>query len=103
MDKAAAFRKLIIQIPCYNEAETLKIALENLPRQVKGFSKVEWLLIDDGSTDNTPVILKDALSKFTTLRILRHDVSCGQSTAIRTGWKTFLPHVRGSSACICGG
>jgi glycosyltransferase involved in cell wall biosynthesis len=51
--------KLIIQIPCYNEAETLKIALENLPRQVKGFSKVEWLLIDDGSTDNSVEIARE--------------------------------------------
>ena len=45
--------KLIIQIPCYNEEETLGIALSLLPRKVKGFDKVEWLIINDGSTDNT--------------------------------------------------
>lgn len=45
--------KLIIQIPCYNEAATLGITLAELPRQVPGFEKVEWLIIDDGSTDNT--------------------------------------------------
>lgn len=45
--------KLIIQIPCYNEAETLHIALAELPREVEGFASVEWLVIDDGSTDNT--------------------------------------------------
>jgi len=45
--------KLIIQIPCYNEAETLSIALTALPRHLEGFSKVEWLIIDDGSTDAT--------------------------------------------------
>lgn len=45
--------KLIIQIPCYNEAATLGITLAELPRQVPGFDKVEWLIIDDGSTDNT--------------------------------------------------
>jgi len=45
--------KLIIQIPCYNEAETLAIALNALPRQVNGFDKVEWLIVDDGSTDDT--------------------------------------------------
>jgi len=45
--------KLIIQIPCYNEAETLAIALTALPRQVAGFDKVEWLIINDGSTDDT--------------------------------------------------
>jgi glycosyltransferase involved in cell wall biosynthesis len=45
--------KLIIQIPCFNEAETLGIALAALPRQVPGFDTVEWLIIDDGSTDDT--------------------------------------------------
>jgi glycosyltransferase involved in cell wall biosynthesis len=51
--------KLIIQIPCYNEAKTLKIALDNLPREVKGFEKVEWLLIDDGSTDKSVEIARN--------------------------------------------
>lgn len=45
--------KLIIQIPCYNEAETLAIALGALPREVEGFDTVEWLIINDGSTDET--------------------------------------------------
>ena len=45
--------KLIIQIPCYNEAETLAIALGALPREVEGFDKVEWLIINDGSVDDT--------------------------------------------------
>lgn len=45
--------KLIIQIPCYNEATTLPVTLEALPRQVEGFDRVEVLLIDDGSTDDS--------------------------------------------------
>ena len=45
--------KLIIQIPCYNEEECLPVALSQLPREVEGFDKVEWLIIDDGSTDRT--------------------------------------------------
>ncbi|GGY35827.1 glycosyl transferase [Bacterioplanes sanyensis] len=45
--------KLIIQIPCYNEEQTLEIALSQLPREVEGFDTVEWLIIDDGCTDNT--------------------------------------------------
>jgi len=51
--------KLIIQIPCYNEAETLAIALRALPREVEGFEKVEWLIINDGSTDDTIKIAKE--------------------------------------------
>ena len=45
--------KLVIQIPCYNEAETLPVSLGALPREVPGFSVVEWLVINDGSTDDT--------------------------------------------------
>jgi glycosyltransferase involved in cell wall biosynthesis len=45
--------KLIIQIPCFNEQDQLSLTLSRLPRQVSGFDAVEWLVIDDGSTDNT--------------------------------------------------
>ena len=45
--------KLIIQIPCYNEAETLKIALDALPKQIDGVDTIEYLIINDGSQDNT--------------------------------------------------
>ena len=45
--------KLIIQIPCLNEAEQLPASLGDLPRTVDGFDEVEWLIIDDGSTDQT--------------------------------------------------
>ncbi|MFC4892656.1 glycosyltransferase family 2 protein [Pseudofrancisella aestuarii] len=51
--------KLIIQVPCYNEAETLGIALNALPRQVEGFDKVEWLIINDGSTDDTVKVAQE--------------------------------------------
>ena len=45
--------KLIIQIPCYNEESTLGITLSALPREIPGVDVVEWLIIDDGSTDQT--------------------------------------------------
>jgi glycosyltransferase involved in cell wall biosynthesis len=45
--------KLIIQIPCFNEEQTLPGTLADLPREVAGFEVVEWLVIDDGSTDRT--------------------------------------------------
>jgi glycosyltransferase involved in cell wall biosynthesis len=49
--------KLIIQIPCLNEAETLPETLKVLPRQVPGFTLVEWLVVDDGSQDKTAELL----------------------------------------------
>ena len=51
--------KLIIQIPCFNEAATLAIALRALPREVPGFDEVEWLIINDGSTDDTVAVAKE--------------------------------------------
>ena len=51
--------KLVIQIPCFNEAATLPATLGDLPRDVPGFDAVEWLVIDDGSTDETRRVARD--------------------------------------------
>jgi glycosyltransferase involved in cell wall biosynthesis len=51
--------KLIIQIPCYNEAETLEIALNDLPTQIDGIDIIEYLIINDGSQDNTVAVAKN--------------------------------------------
>ncbi len=45
--------KLIIQIPCYNEADTLEIALNDLPKELDGIDEIEYLIINDGSSDDT--------------------------------------------------
>ncbi|MCD7746079.1 MAG: glycosyltransferase family 2 protein [Lachnospiraceae bacterium] len=51
--------KLIIQIPCYNEAETLEIALNDLPRHIDGIDKIEYLIINDGSKDDTVKVARE--------------------------------------------
>ena len=51
--------KLIIQIPCYNEAETLEIALNDLPKHIDGIDEIEYLIINDGSKDNTVEVAKN--------------------------------------------
>lgn len=51
--------KLIIQIPCYNEAETLEIALNDLPKHIDGIDEIEYLIINDGSRDNTVEVAKN--------------------------------------------
>ena len=73
--------KLIIQIPCLNEAETLTIALAEIPREVEGFSTVEWLIIDDGSTDNTA----DVARRNGVHHVVRHPVNRGLAEAFMTG------------------
>lgn len=50
--------KLIIQMPCLNEAETLEIGLNDLPKKIGGINEIEYLIINDGSTDNTVEVAK---------------------------------------------
>jgi len=73
--------KLIIQIPCYNESETLAIALAELPREIPGVDTVEWLIIDDGSEDNTAeVALASGVD-----HVIRHPENRGLAAAFRSG------------------
>jgi glycosyltransferase involved in cell wall biosynthesis len=73
--------KLIIQIPCLNEAGTLAIALAALPRDIPGFERVEWLIIDDGSTDGTAELARSLGVD----HVIRHPVNRGLATAFMTG------------------
>lgn len=52
--------KLIIQIPCYNEEDTLAQTLAELPRALPGVDRVEWLVVNDGSTDRTVEVARTA-------------------------------------------
>ena len=51
--------KLIIQVPCFNEEDQLPLTLSHLPREIAGFDAVEWLIIDDGSSDRTIDVARD--------------------------------------------
>lgn len=50
--------KLIIQIPCYNEADTLEMALNDLPTELEGIDEIEYLIINDGSRDMTEEVAR---------------------------------------------
>lgn len=73
--------KLIIQIPCLNEAGTLAVAIGSLPRNVEGFDQVEWLIVDDGSTDGTTELARE----LGVHHVIRHPVNRGLATAFMTG------------------
>ncbi len=78
--------KLIIQIPCFNEAGTLAIALSRLPRKVEGVDTVEWLIIDDGSTDDTvEIALQNGVD-----HVVRHPKNMGLAKGFMTGLNACL-------------
>jgi glycosyltransferase involved in cell wall biosynthesis len=78
--------KLIIQIPCLNEAETLAITLADLPRAVPGFARVEWLVVDDGSTDGTA----EAARAQGVDHVVQHPVNRGLAVSFMTGIEAAL-------------
>jgi glycosyltransferase involved in cell wall biosynthesis len=73
--------KLIIQIPCFNEEETLPLTVADLPRQVPGVDVVEWLVVDDGSTDRTSEVARELGVD----HVVRHTRNRGLAAAVLTG------------------
>jgi glycosyltransferase involved in cell wall biosynthesis len=81
--------KLIIQIPCLNEEQALPVTLADLPREVPGFDTVEWLVIDDGSTDRTVEVARangvDHIVRLTTNKGLAEGFQAGLDAALKLG------------------
>lgn len=81
--------KLIIQIPCFNEEETLCIALNALPKKLKGVDEIEYLIIDDGSMDGTVRVAKEwgvqHIVSFPQNRGLARGFMAGLDEALRSG------------------
>src|SRR3954467_9873876 len=81
--------KLIIQIPCLNEEETLPVTLADLPREVAGFETVEWLIIDDGSTDRTIEVARsngvEHIVRLTNNKGLAEGFQAGLDAALKLG------------------
>ena len=81
--------KLVIQIPCLNEEELLPRVLRELPREVPGFDRVEWLVIDDGSTDRTVEVARrhgvDHLVRLASNRGLAAAFQAGLDAALKLG------------------
>ncbi|MDZ4325322.1 MAG: glycosyltransferase family 2 protein [Pseudomonas sp.] len=81
--------KLIIQMPCFNEAGHLPATLAALPRSLPGFDCVEWLVVDDGSTDETSAVARQAgvdhVLRFPENRGLAHAFAAGLEASCRRG------------------
>jgi glycosyltransferase involved in cell wall biosynthesis len=81
--------KLIIQIPCFDEEATLPVTLADLPREVPGFDSVEWLVIDDGSTDRTVEVARangvDHIVRLTNNKGLAAGFQAGLDASLKLG------------------
>lgn len=77
---------LVVQIPAYNEAETIGAVIQEIPREIPGVSRVTVLVVDDGSTDGTAAAARAAGADF----IVRHRHNRGLAAAFQTGVDTAL-------------
>lgn len=80
------FMKLIIQIPCFNEEQTLPQTFRDLPNSIEGIDEIEYLIINDGSKDNTVNVAKDLG--------VHHVVSFRQNKGLAAGF------MAGIDACL---
>lgn len=78
--------KLIIQIPCYNEAETIASTLADLPKSLSGFENITILIVDDGSTDETVKIALENGADY----VVQHRKNRGLGQAFMTGITTAI-------------
>lgn len=78
--------KVIIQIPCFNEAATLRVALDALPRHLAGVDEVEILVVDDGSSDDTVKVAQD----WGVHHVVSHVGNKGLAAAFITGLRSSL-------------
>lgn len=78
--------KLIIQIPCYNEGDHLPETVAALPRSIKGLDSIEYLVVDDGSADDTSAVAR----KLGVHHIIRHRTNRGLAAAFRSGLERAL-------------
>jgi len=82
-------KKLIIQIPCYNEEATLGVSLSALPRQLPGVDCIEWLIVNDGSADGTVGVARahgvDHIVNFVQHQGLAKAFTAGLDASLRAG------------------
>lgn len=87
-----------VVVPAKDEAQNLPVLLDEIEDALKG-RPFEVIVVDDGSSDGTDIVLQDYAATHDWLRPVRHEQSCGQSCAVRTG----LQHARGDVVATIDG
>jgi len=72
--------KLIINIPCYNEEQTLPLVLREIPKEIPGIAEIEVQVVDDGSIDNTAQVAEEF-----GCRVIKHKKNLGLGRTFKTG------------------
>ena len=88
--------KLVIQIPCYNEEASLPQTVHDLPLALPGVDEIEYLIVDDGSTDDTPTICSDLASQDARVSVFRYP-----HRGTGSARNLCLQHVRGEVVVMC--
>src|ERR1700722_14536637 len=78
--------KVVVQIPCLNEEETLPLVFEKMPREIPGVDELEFLVIDDGSSDRTVEVAR----QLGVTHIVSHTRNMGLGASFRDGVLTAL-------------
>jgi dolichol-phosphate mannosyltransferase len=82
--------KISIVVPVHNEAGNIIPLIEEIVKAMSRAEAYEIVYVDDGSNDQSALILNQTLQRINTLRVIQHEKSCGQSTAIYTGVKAAI-------------
>lgn len=98
LSSAAGGLEVTVVVPAKDEAENLPILLDEIENALTG-KAFEVIVVDDGSTDGTDIVLQDYAASHDWLRPVRHETSCGQSCAVRTG----VQHARGDVVATIDG
>lgn len=98
LSSAAGALEVTVVVPAKDEADNLPILLDEIEAALTGRA-FEVIVVDDGSTDGTDIVLQDYAASHDWLRPVRHEKACGQSCAVRTG----LLHARGDVVATIDG
>ena len=84
--------KISVIIPCYNEEHTILKVIKSVHESLNRY-EYEIILVDDGSTDNTKVLLDEYSRRDEKVEVIYHDINSGKGSSLRTGFNAAIGDV----------